>query len=129
MNAHASLPTIVRFHGMSRTGPGEDNCPHCGAVGSVVHYFECVDGTRRGAMSGCIKLFPVSPVAREDMRLQKKAADYARGNGYALNRWDHAIREAIDAFYAGTATEDYVMRVIQCERSKATNWRRARYGR
>lgn len=128
MNVVASLPRIVRFHGISRSGPGEAECPHCGAQGSVVHHFECEDGTRRGAMSGCVQLFPVSPLAREDMRLQKKADAHARGKGNALNRWDLAIRAALDAFYAGTTTADFVTRVIQCERSKASNWRRSRYG-
>lgn len=130
MNAAQSLPRIVRFHGTSHSGPGEAVCPHCGARGSVVHSFEVEDGRLMGAMSGCVKLFPVSPIAREHMRIQKKLDDQRkRGLRVGLNRWDGAALKAIEDFYAGTLTEQDAVRRIESERKSAAAWRRGRFGR
>lgn len=129
MNAVQSLPRIVRFHGTSYAGPGEAECPHCGARGSVVHAFEVEDGRRLGAMSGCVKLFPVSPIAREHMRIQKKLDDHNRGKGHGLNRWAPAALKAVEDFYAGVLTEQDAVRRIESERKSASLWRRTRYAR
>lgn len=66
----AKLPAVVavieeRDYGPS-DGEGSANCPHCGALGRYVIIFICEDGSKRGAMRGCFKLFPGSnsPAAR-----------------------------------------------------------------
>lgn len=57
-----TLPEIVAITGMRDFGPsdGEGSCPHCGCRGRYVWYFICADGSQRGAMRGCIQLFPGS---------------------------------------------------------------------
>lgn len=118
------LPRIVRFFGTVEN----DNCPHCGATGKYVHRFATDDGRHLGAMSGCVRLFPVSPVAQEHMRIAKKATDAAKF-GRQLNRWDLAALEAIESFYAGTMSESDAIRRVQQEKSAASAWRQARYRR
>lgn len=94
------LPTIVRFFEPIRSEPGQAECPHCGARGATIHRFQVEDGRQLGAMSGCVKLFPLSPIANEDLRLRTKVAGYAR-QGRRLSSWDLEKRAAIDAFYEG----------------------------
>lgn len=128
----APLPRITRFLGTSDGGPSDGKgsaiCPHCGASGRYVHYFECEDGTKRGAMSGCIKLFPVSPIAQADLALNEKHRDLQKrfGKGATLNTWDKRIREAIDAFYAGTMGERTALDNIQWARQAAATYRQSR---
>lgn len=128
----ASLPRIVRFLGTSDAGPLADGggtvCPHCGAEGRYVHAFECEDGSRRGAMSGCVKLFPVSPIAEIDMRLHERERDLRKrfGPTAKLNSWDAQIRDALDAFYAGTLDERSALMRAQVAEQAKRNWRRTR---
>lgn len=57
--ARETLPRIVAVLGRSDSGEyGAATCPHCGAAGRYVYTFQCDDGTTRGAMAGCLKLFP-----------------------------------------------------------------------
>lgn len=128
----SSLPKITRFLGTSDAGSPRDGggtvCPHCGAEGRYVHSFECEDGSRRGAMSGCIKLFPVHPIAQVDLTLNEKERDLVKrfGKGATLNTWDKQIRGAIDAFYAGTMNEYQAIGIINGARQAAANWRQRR---
>jgi hypothetical protein len=110
------LPRIVRFLETHDGGPGGATCPHCGATGRYVHTFEVEGGRRLGAMSGCVKLFPVAPVAREEARLRKKGEDY-RKRGWDLNRDDQAALDAVEAYYAGTVSEAHALSA--CARAKA----------
>jgi hypothetical protein len=131
MAAIASLPRIVRFLGTSDAGGPDAVCPHCGATGRYVHSFECEDGSTRGAMSGCIQLFPVHPIASAALRLSDRERDLRErfGRTAKLNSWDQQIREAIDAFYAGTMDERAAMYQIQCAEQAKRNYRRSRWGR
>lgn len=76
-------------------------CPHCGADGRYVYTFLCDDGTTRGAMKGCIKLFPRSPAAGQCEKALAKQSLASRGKGYA-SKWDERILTAIDQLRAGT---------------------------
>lgn len=112
ITATETLPRITRFLGTTDSGPCEGGeptaiCPHCGSGGRYIHYFECEDGTTRGAMSGCVQLFPIHPIAADDMALRERERDLQQRFGKAakLNSWDQKIREFIDAFYAGTMDE------------------------
>lgn len=135
MLAVATLPRITRFLGTSDGGPSDGKgsaiCPHCGSTGRYVHYFEVEGGERRGAMSGCIKLFPVSPIAEADMALSERHRDLVKrfGKDAKLNPWDTRIREAIDAFYSGTMSERTTLDHIQWARQAAATYRRGRYRR
>ena len=130
--ATLSLPRIVRFLGTSDGGPsdgkGSAECPHCGASGRYVHRFQCEDGTTRGAMSGCIKLFPVHPIASADMALNERERDLQKrfGPTASLNTWDKRIRVAIDAFYAGEMNERTALDQIQWAQQAKSTYRRSR---
>src|ERR1041384_229731 len=99
--AVATLPRIIRF--VERTDSGEfgaAQCPHCGADGRYVYWFVTEDGERRGAMAGCIRLFPVSKIAKEHHAIMERRAD-RESKGWKLASWDTAKLEAIEAFYRG----------------------------
>lgn len=130
-----TLPRITRFLGTSDGGPsdgrGSATCPHCGASGRYVHSFECEDGSRRAAMSGCIKLFPVHPIAEVDMALQARARKLRDQYGPTakLNSWDERIKSAVDAYYTGQMDERTALAIIRAETIAKANYRRARYRR
>lgn len=123
MNAVAGLPRIVRFFPSSYAP--DSTCPHCGARGALVHRFEVEGGARMGAMSGCVQLFPVAPVAAADLKLQTKEREYAR-RGFNMPSWDREKREAIDAFYAGTLDERATLDRVRAAESKAKAFRTRR---
>lgn len=117
----AQLPRIVRFLGTDDS-PGS-SCPHCGATGRYIHRFVVEDGRTLAAMSGCVKLFPQSRVAAEEMRLRKKAAEREK-RGWRLNRNDRDALDAIEAFYAGTRDEASTLRTIDlAKRSNQARYR------
>ena len=123
-----AFPRIIRFRGTD-DAPGA-SCPHCGAEGRWIIRFtvEGPDGkpVDRAAMRGCVKLFPVSRIALEELRLRDKAEKYAK-QGWSLNRGDTHALEQIEAFYAGTVTERAALAIV--DSSKAANMLRARRGR
>ena len=100
-----TLPRIVRFLETS-DAPGS-SCPHCGAEGRYILRFRVEDGRELGAMRGCVKLFPSSLIAHEDLRLRDKEIRLKKSYGpqAALNRADRAAMDAIEAFYAGAGSE------------------------
>jgi hypothetical protein len=106
----ATFPKIIRFKGTDDCPGG--SCPHCGATGRWIVRFVDETGQHRGAMRGCIKLFPVSAIALEELRLTDKAAKYAK-QGWTLNRADQGAVNAIEAFYAGALTEVQAMSVVR----------------
>lgn len=122
MTSPSQLPRITRYLGAARGESMKEVCAHCGSKGTVVHSFVCEDGTTRQAMSGCIKLFPISVVAAEDMRLREKAREY-EAKGWTLNSFDRRMREAIDAHYAGDMPLDEAARRIKSEKARAEAWR------
>lgn len=121
----STLPRIVRFLGTDDC-PGA-RCPHCGAEGRWVHRFVTDDGRSLAAMSGCVKLFPVSRVAQEEARLRQKLAGYVKsyGAGARLNQRDTEALEAIEAFYAGTQDERGALSVVDgAKRANTARYRR-----
>jgi len=131
----AALPKIIRFIALHDAGPsdggkGNDVCPHCGADGRYVWEFECDDGTRRGAMRGCVKLFPTSRTALEDQRLIEKEQELRRSYGpqAKLNSWDTKIRTALDEYFAGRMPEAEALRTIEREKAAAAAWRSRKFG-
>lgn len=101
----AALPKIVKFLGTDDHGPGgSTSCPHCGATGRYVIRFQVEDGRQLGAMRGCIKLFPVTELARQHEYLIAKKARYAKerwnlskADAEALQRIEDAIDGRGDA--------------------------------
>jgi hypothetical protein len=68
-----SLPTIISFTDFIDSGEyGNARCPHCGAEGRYTYIFETTEGTR-GAMAGCVKLFPYNANARRQMTQVRNA--------------------------------------------------------
>lgn len=123
MKAVSALPRIIRFFDSTRSDGA--TCPHCGAPGAVVHHFEVEDGRRLGAMSGCVQLFPVAPIAREDLALRKKEQDYAKRQ-WKMPSWDTARREAIERFYAGELTEQVALALVRQAKANAAAYRQRR---
>lgn len=85
------------------------------------------DGRTLGAMKGCVKLFPVSRIAMEELRLREKLEKYQKSYGAQarLNRHDEDALKAIEAFYDGTRNERSALFVV--EAAKRAN--QARYRR
>jgi hypothetical protein len=111
VNAPAPLPRIVRFLGTDDCPDSE--CPHCGARGRFIHHFVLENGEHHAAMSGCVGLFPVSPIAREEARLRKKLADHKKRGWVGLNKGDTEALEAIEAFYVGIGDELHAMALVR----------------
>lgn len=85
----STLPAIIAFLGTSDSGEyGNARCPHCNAEGRYVHTFICEDGTRRGAMSGCIQLFPQSRDRYSKLAMEAyKRSKQAKEEGRNLASW------------------------------------------
>jgi hypothetical protein len=56
-------------------------------------------------MRGCLKLFPVTPVAREGLKLAETAQKYTY-KGWALSRWILQSQETLELFYSGDISQD-----------------------
>ncbi len=127
MSHDPSLPRITRYLGMSDGGPCDPDfsaeCPHCGAGGRYVHHFECEDGTTRGAMSGCVELFEMTPVAKLHKRLTEKARDAARDKR-TLNKLEQRVMFALDEFYAGRLPQERLDNIINGMRESNANYAR-----
>lgn len=114
------FPRIVRFTGTTDSGEfGNARCPHCGAPGRYVTSFICDGGKRGAAMAGCLNLFPVAPIAREEMRLREKLKQREK-KGWKLNQADTRALEAIEAFYAGVGTEQSAMGAVKAAKMSNT---------
>jgi len=122
--ATTTLPRIVRYLGKRDDGDGAV-CPHCGSGGRYIHSVLLENGTRIGAMAGCIQLFPMAPIAREEMRLRGKEADYAKRD-WSLPSWDLRMLAAIERFYTGELTEWQALAIVQDEKRAAQVWREQR---
>ena len=125
LQATTALPRIVRFLG-TEDAPGA-SCPHCGAEGRWILRFQLEDGRHAGAMRGCVKLFPVSRVAVEELRLRDKLAGYVKrfGAGASLNRSDTEAMGACEEFFAGARDERSALSVIDgAKRSNSARYRR-----
>lgn len=120
--------TDVIDHG-SCDGQGNGICPHCGAEGRYVYRFICEDGTTRGAMKGCLQLFPKSQISRacETAFSKQKAADAKKGY---ISRADAEIVATARAFAAGTKTLRDLERAVASARiakdhyMRKMGWRR-----
>jgi len=102
----SAFPRIVRFIGTDDCP--DSSCPHCGCTGRYIHHFQVQDGRTLAAMSGCLKLFPVSPLAAEEKRLLDKQTKYAK-QGWVLNRRDKEALTAISAAIDGNGDERWAL--------------------
>lgn len=98
----SALPSIIAVTGRRDSGEyGNASCPHCGALGRYVWTFICSDGTRRGAMSGCIKLFPQMKDTSRIAKLIQEAFDRrakAEEERKNLASWWREMVEAAEEF-------------------------------
>ncbi len=129
----ATLPKILFYEFRTDAGEyGGDSCSHCGADGRYQMHFVAKeeDGTivHRAAMAGCIKLFPVSPLAKRQEKLMLKADEYAK-KGWSLNRADTDSLAAIDEVLHGELSEDEAIERINKNDAGMKAWRQARGGR
>ena len=123
MTVKDRLPMIAYFLDISDAGEyGAAICPHCGAKGRYTYNFVTTDGQELGAMSGCVKLYPIHRFALEHKRIMEKEKD-----GKKLNSWDIAIEDAIRDFVKGIISENRADTIIKTEKRKRTNWLKKRY--
>lgn len=98
----ATLPRIVAVLDCIDHGPCDPEptatCPHCGADGRYVYHFLCEDGTTRGAMKGCIQLFPRTAASYE---CEKALAKFNNKKAH-VSKWDERVLKALEQFRAGT---------------------------
>lgn len=126
MTATTALPKIVAVVSKSDSGEyGNATCPHCGALGRYVWTFKCDDGTTRGAMAGCIKLFPRSPLADEHMKLVERFKE-RQAEGKSLASWDEAKLDAIEDAIDGKITEAEALYVVKVQNSRRSQWMNSR---
>ncbi len=98
-----TLPAIVRMIGVDDCPGG--TCPHCGATGRWIYNFECEDGSVRGAMAGCLKLFPQAPeIARRASYAKLRAA----GGMTQREKADAQSSRLSEMFAASQAKDDAV---------------------
>jgi hypothetical protein len=117
------LPRIIAILGRTDAGEyGAATCPHCGADGRYITTFVCEDGKTRGAMSGCIKLFPISPLANIHAKLLVKAQANERKGWKRFSSFDQPKMDAIEAVMAGTMTEDQAIWICKNQSAKAAQW-------
>lgn len=119
------LPELIAITAVNRYDDVV-HCPHCGAKGHVIYWYETADHQTGGAMGGCIKKFKMHRFASELFRIAQKEDEY-RDRSWGLPSWDKEIKAAIYDFRAGLATEAHVDWVIKVQRQKATDYRRKRY--
>jgi hypothetical protein len=116
-----ALPRIVRFLGTDDHGPGGGTCPHCGATGRYVVRFQVEDGRQLGAMRGCVRLYPVTELARQHGHLLEKQSRYAaKRPPWKLNARDtEALRWLEDAI-VGRADPQHAVTIAQSARRAAS---------
>lgn len=118
-----TLPRIIAITGRTDAGEyGATTCPHCGANGRYITTFVCEDGKTRGAMSGCIKLFPISPLAKIHADLLAKSAANVRKGWKPFSSFDQPKMDAIEAVMAGTMSEDEAVRICKNQSDAAYRW-------
>ena len=132
LSATETLPRIIMFLAFTDFGPFDDAgdpptlCPHCGAEGRYVWSFKCDDGTTRGAMNGCVQLFPKHRFALVSQRIIKKAAEY-KAKKWNLPSWDEQIKKALDQFVAGEITEQVCGWQIESAEKCRKSYRKRKY--
>jgi len=130
IKASAKLPAIVAILRRRDSGEfGNANCPHCGADGRYVYTFLCEDGLVRGAMQGCLKLFPRAKNAHHAARLVAEAfkrEQEARENNRPLAAWWKAMVAAAQAFQAAVETEGFSRDRLNAFYIEVLDWERKR---
>lgn len=103
---------IVLFTGADDCGPCEPGspsafCPHCGSGGRYVWTFVCKDGTKRGAMRGCLQLFPQDSLAAKQLVALERFKDAwaekraGRKGAKGPTSWDTAVFAATEELDSG----------------------------
>jgi hypothetical protein len=104
MKTTEALPKIIAIVGIEDHGPCDPeptaSCPHCGADGRYIYHFICEDGSHRGAMAGCLKLFPKHQFAEKVQGVFKKSLE-ARKSGRRLASWDEDVLKATEMLESG----------------------------
>lgn len=111
----APHPRIVAFLGTDDYGPGCASCPHCGATGRYIVRFRVEDGRHLGAMRGCLRLFPVTPLAQEHGRLLDKQKRM-ESQGWKLSRRAAEALAAVEQAVNGLGNPGIALALARAER-------------
>lgn len=126
---YTDLPRIVYIDHVEDSGEyGNANCPHCGAKGRYVYHFRCEDGSRRGAMAGCLKHFTLTWLAQEHRRILDKQRDGLKrfGPGHKLASWDAEILAVIEDYADGAIGMEDAARRVTDQKARMAQWLGAR---
>lgn len=131
-----SLPKVIAVLGISDSGEfGAANCPHCDAKGRYIQRLLTEDGVR-GAMAGCAKLFPQSPLAKiteghfrrvKDIRDQNKGRQ-SWETTRNLASWDVAIDAALADFEHNEIGIEEMTAIIEGAERNRKAWLDRRFG-
>lgn len=125
-----TLPTIVAVlkvvdHGPCDDGHASAHCPHCGSGGRYIHYAITEDGTRIGAMSGCIQLFPQdrkykrwSDLVAEAYKREREAKEKRS----KLAAWWDGMIGASEALWDGEITVERWAQAVAAEERERQSW-------
>lgn len=136
------ISRLVLFTGYDDCGPCESGspsafCPHCGSGGRYVWTFVCEDGTRRGAMRGCLQLFPQDSLAVKQLAAMERFIDAeqekraGRKGARGPTSWDAAVMAATDDLETGKASVEQAASRIRSAIQEREAWlyRRGRKAR
>jgi hypothetical protein len=133
----ATLPRVIAVLSISDYGEfGAAYCPHCDAKGRYIQRLLTEDGVR-GAMAGCAKLFPPSPLSKitdGHFRRIKEIRDQNKGQSSwveprKLASWDEAIAGALHDFEAKEIDlREMEGAILDAERQRK-QWLDRRYGK
>ncbi len=125
---YTDLPHVVEIISLDDAGEGgAASCPHCGALGRYVYWFQASDGQTYGAMKGCFRHFPKSRYFERMSEILKKEKDAVK-KGRKLASWDVEVLEAIRDYGHGTKSVDEVDLIISnADRAKRAYMQRMGY--
>lgn len=125
-----TLPAIVAVlkivdHGPCDDGHASAHCPHCGAGGRYIHYAILEDGTKIGAMRGCIQLFPQNHKYAKWSKLVTEAykrEQEAKEKKSKLAGWWDGMIGASEALWDGKIDVQRWAQAIAIEESARQSW-------
>jgi hypothetical protein len=127
-NIYSNLPEVVEILSLDDAGEGgAATCPHCGAIGRYIYWFQASDGEMHGAMKGCFKHFPKSKYLARMTELMDKERQF-KAKGWKLARWDSDVLAAIRDYAQGQIMQEKLDNIISnADRAKKTYMARKGY--
>jgi hypothetical protein len=129
MNIYANLPEVIEILALEDAGEGgAASCPHCGAIGRYIVWFQASDGELHGAMRGCFKHFPKSKYLARMTELMDKERQFKAKKGWKLASWDQDVMDGIRRYAHQEISQEVLDTIIyNADRAKGAYMRRKGY--